>query len=422
VTRDHGRPLPGAFWKQWSATAVSNLGDGISFAAMPLLAYSLTDDERLLALTTFATLLPWFVLSIPVGVLVDRADRRNLMVGSSVARVLLFAGVALAVVNDVLSVWVLFALLVVIGVCEVVFDSAAQAFLPMLVAPHDLPRANGYLFAIEVVAGSMAGLSVGAFLYETATGVPFAVNAASFAGAAVLIVSISVAGRPAPTGSAPPASFTSGLTDGFRLLAKDPLLRTLAVMLAVTNLGFMLGQGIFVKFAAVELGVTGSGYGFLLAVAALGAATGGIFGHRVLRRYGTTVGIMVPYAAFAGGQLVIGLSPVTWVVATMGFVLSGAITVWNVVTVSLRQRLIPADSFGRVNSVYRWVGTGASAFGALLGGQIAYHVGLRAPFIVAAVATAIALVLSAGPLVRGVRAAERELQPLDLTPAPPSMT
>ena len=69
-------PLPNRYWRQWWATAVSNLGDGINFAALPLLAYSLTDDERLLSLTTFVTLAP-ALFPLPVGVLVDHADRRS---------------------------------------------------------------------------------------------------------------------------------------------------------------------------------------------------------------------------------------------------------------------------------------------------------------------------------------------------------
>ena len=115
-----------------------------------------------------------------------------------------------------------------------------------------------------------------------------------------------------------------------------------------------------------------------------------------------------------------------------------AITVWNVVTVSLRQRLIPSELFGRVNSVYRWLGTGASALGALAGGQIAYHVGLRAPYIVAGSVTLVAFALGLTSIVVGVRSVGEvtpevtpELAadgvqpgqlPVDLTPAPPSMT
>jgi MFS family permease len=193
-------------------------------------------------------------------------------------------------------------------------------------------------------------------------------------------------------------------------------------MLTVTNFGLMFGFGIFVKYADVELGVSGSGYGLLLAATALGAAGAGVLGHRMISRLGTRWSIVVPYLAFGFTQLMLGAVPVTAIVAVVGFVLGGSITLWNVVTVSLRQQLIEPARFGRVNSVYRWLGTGASAFGALVGGQLAYATNLRVPYIAAGVVTLGALVVFAAPLLRGTRGIELATHALDLTPAPPSIT
>jgi MFS family permease len=398
---------------------VSNLGDGINFAALPLLAYSLTDDERLLSLTTFVTLVPWLVLALPVGVLVDRIDRRLLMIAANAARVGLFGVIALTAGTDVITVAALMSLLIGVGTCEVVFDSSAQAFLPMLVSSADLPRANGYLFAAEVVMGSILGLSVGAFLFDRAHALPFAVNAASFALAAVLIASIKVERS---THLADVGELGATMGSGLRSLWDDRLLRLLAIMLTVTNFGLMFGHGIFVKYADRELGVTGFGYGLLLVATALGAATAGVFGHRMIAQLGTRLSIVVPYLAFGITQLVLGAVPVTAVVAVVGFVLGGAITLWNVVTLSIRQRVIEPARFGRVNSVYRWIGTGAGAFGALVGGQLAYATNLRVPYIAAGIITLGALALFAAPLLRGTLEIEITDQARDLTPAPPSMT
>jgi MFS family permease len=398
---------------------VSNLGDGINFAALPLLAYSLTDDERLLSLTTFVTLVPWLVLALPVGVLVDHADRRSLMVVANAARVGLFGVIALAAGTDVINVAALMVLLIGVGTCEVVFDSSAQAFLPMLVSSADLPRANGYLFAAEVVTGSILGLSVGAFLFSRAHALPFAVNAASFALAAILIASIKVerTTRPLDVGE-----LGATIGSSLRSLWDDRLLRLLAIMLTVTNFGLMFGHGIFVKYADVELGVTGFGYGLLLVATALGAAAAGVFGHRMIAQLGTRWSIVVPYLAFGVTQLMLGLVPVAAVVAVVGFVLGGSITLWNVVTLTIRQRLIEPARFGRVNSVYRWIGTGAGAFGALVGGQLAYATNLRVPYLASGAITLAALALFAAPLLRGAHEIDLADHERDLTPAPPSMT
>ncbi len=391
--------LPGAYWRQWSASAISNLGDGINFAAMPLLALTLTRDERLLALTAFATFLPWVLIALPVGVVVDRLDRQSLMVAANLVRVGLFAVIAVGAVNGWLTIWLLFGLLVVVGMCEVVFDSTAQAFLPMLVASPQLARANGLLFAAEIVAGSILGLSIGALLFDAAVGLPFSVNAASFAIAATLIVTIRTTQVPPVTLDTP---LDTRLRAGMRWLLDHPLLRTLAAMFTVTNLGLMFGQGIFVKYAIDELGLDSLGFGLLLAITAMGGASGGLLGHRVIIAIGLRLSVVAPYLVFGAAQLVIGLAPPAWMVGAAGFALGMAITIWNVVTITVRQQLIPPDRFGRVNSVYRWLGAAASAVGVAAGGFVAFATNLRMPFIVGGAITLIAAVLFARPVLRGL--------------------
>ena len=397
------RSLPAAYWRQWAASAISNLGDGINFVAMPLLALSLTDDERLISLVAFATFVPWVLLALPVGVIVDRFNRQHLMLLANLVRVLLFAGIAIGAVSDNLSIWSLFALLIVVGSCEVLFDSSAQAFLPMLVEPSDLARANGLLFAAEIVAGSIAGLSIGALLFEASPGLPFSSNAASFAVAALLILSIRVTRS---ASSSPSSPLQASLRSGLRWLIDHRLLRTLAAMFTLTNLGLMFGQGIFVKYAIDELGLDSFEFGLLLAITAMGAASGGLIAHRIIDMVGLRVAVVVPYLVFGSAQLVIGLATAVWMVGAAGFVLGFAITVWNVVTVTVRQRLIPGDRFGRVNGVYRWLGAGASAVGVAAGGFVAYWTNLRAPYLIGGGITLLAAILFARPVLAGLSNAE----------------
>lgn len=393
------RSLPNAYWRQWTASAISNLGDGINFVAMPLLALSLTGDERLLALTAFATFVPWLILALPVGVVVDRVERQTLMIVANLVRLALFTIVAVGALDGWITIWLLLVVLLAIGTGEVVFDSTAQAFLPMLVEPHQLARANGLLFAAEVVAGSIAGLATGAFLFDTSAGLPFAANALSFAVAAALIMTIRTRRIPS-IGTADPLD--RQLRSGIRWLRRHRLLRTLAAMFTVTNLGLMFGQGIFVKYAVVELGLDGVEYGILLAITAMGAATGGFLGPWVIARVGMRTALAAPFTVFGAAQVVIGLAPPAWIVAVAGFVLGLAITIWNVVTVTVRQRLIPSDRFGRVNAVYRWLGAAASAGGIAAGGFVAYWTNLRMPFLVGGAITLAAAVAFGRPVLRGL--------------------
>jgi MFS family permease len=149
-----------------------------------------------------------------------------------------------------------------------------------------------------------------------------------------------------------------------------------------------------VKFAFEYLDVGPRGYGLLLSAIAAGAMLGGLMGDRIAARLGPTGAIIISYAIFATTDFVRALLPNIVVVVAMSVTMALAGTVWNVVTVSYRQRVIPSHLFGRVNSAYRFIGTGSIAIGALIGGQLAHVIGLRAPFFIGAAITAVALILA----------------------------
>jgi MFS family permease len=156
----------------------------------------------------------------------------------------------------------------------------------------------------------------------------------------------------------------------------------------------------------------------LLGVSAAGAIVGGLIGDRVAKLFGPAMALVVSYAMFAVLDLLPGLFPNVAVVVVAGTLMSIFGTTWNVITVSLRQRLIPPELFGRVNSVYRFLGTGSTSIGAVIGGQLAYRYGLRATYLVSGAILLTALVVAAPTLLRYgpiYMAPER-------TPAPPSIT
>lgn len=302
----------------------------------------MTNDPRLIALVGVGLTLPWLVLSLPLGVVIDRLDRKVLMVRANIARCALFALIAALASTGDMSIGILIAIITLVGVCEVVFDMSAQAFLPAIVPAEMLERANGRLFATEVVCNTFLGLPLGAWAFVAAIGTPFAVNAASFGVAAYLVASIRTTIPSSGTATSEPASksFTTQLADGLRWLFAHRLLRTMAVMLGICNLATMMGQALFVKYASDELGVTGGGYGVLLAVMSAGSILGGLAGDRVASKFGTSTTIIVSYSTFATASLAMGLWRNIPVAVAASAATSIAGTVWNVATVSLRQRII----------------------------------------------------------------------------------
>lgn len=383
--------LSGAYRRQWTASAISNLGDGINAAALPLLALTLTSDARLIAGITFAAFVPWLLLSLPAGVIIDRYNRQTLMVTTNLVRAALMTGIAVAAGTGNLSIWMLYLLLVGVGMCEVIFDNTAQAFLPSIVAAPQLPRANGRLYAAETVANNFLGQPIGAVLFAFAIGLPFAIDAVSFALAAVFVATIRVRPDALPSGNRSDATpFRAEIAASFRWLWRHRLLRTLALLLGIVNLAGTFGVSIFVQYATRTLHVSTRWYGALLGVMAIGAVLGGVVGDRIVHRLGRSLALRLTYFTFGVATIGIGLSPNYWVVALFSLIDAFAATVWNIVTVSLRQQIIPRELFGRINSVYRWIGTGSTAIGALVGGQLAFGFGLRTPFVVGGIVILVA--------------------------------
>ena len=417
MSEKHSHSLPKSYWRLFTSSTVSNLGDGMVVAAGPLLALQLTNDSRLIAAVTFAAMLPWLVLSLPAGVYLDRHDRQKIMYRANLVRGLVFTLIAVSAANDTLNIYLLIAASAVAGVCELFFDMSSQAILPAIVDEESLELANSRLYISQIISNGFIGLPLGAWIFVIAISAPFAVNAVALVIAAILIRSIKVKLNSA-TIEQTNAPFSSELKQGLIWLWKHDLLRTLAIMLGIANMCGMFAHAVFVKFVRDELGLGARGFGILLAAISIGSILGGLVGESVSKRLGSTVALITAYVIFGLSDLIPGIFPQIWAVAISGVVMSIAGTIWNVITVSMRQRLIPPELFGRVNSVYRFIGTGTTAIGALIGGQIAYNFGLRATYLASGVLLLIALVALSPAFFR---AAKIYIEP-ERTPAPPSIT
>ena len=416
MSEQHSHSLPKSYWRLFTSSTVSNLGDGMVVAAGPLLALQLTNDSRLIAAVTFAAMLPWLVLSLPAGVYLDRHDRQKIMYRANLVRGLVFTLIAVSAANDTLNIYLLIAASAVAGVCELFFDMSSQAILPAIVDEGSLELANSRLYISQIISNGFIGLPLGAWIFVIAISAPFAVNAVALVIAAILIRSIKVENTAIIEQTNAP--FSSELKQGLIWLWKHDLLRTLAIMLGIANMCGMFAHAVFVKFVRDELGLGARGFGILLAAISIGSILGGLVGESVSKRLGSTVALITAYVIFGLSDLIPGIFPQIWAVAISGVVMSIAGTIWNVITVSMRQRLIPPELFGRVNSVYRFIGTGTTAIGALIGGQIAYNFGLRATYLASGVLLLIALVALSPAFFR---AAKIYIEP-ERTPAPPSIT
>lgn len=381
-------PLGSSYRKLYLATAISNLGDGMASIAYPWLASVLTRSPMLVALVAAAQRLPWLVFTLPAGVIADRVDRRRAMVAMDLTRGCLTLVVAFAVlaqqgslpapdrVADVVDTRVsLYAAVVIstllLGCAEVLRDNAGQTFLPSIVEPAQLERANGNLWSVEAVANTFIGPPIGSLLLMGALCLPFLVDATSFIVAAALVGTIPGTFRVgARTSDRPRGSWRAELSEGVRWLVHQRLLRTMAIILGLMNLANAMSSAVLVLFAQEVLGVTPLTFTFMGFGFAVGAIVGGQVAPWMSRTWGSGTCLSITmFTGFAVGVLV-GVAPSWPLVAVTWAIGSTLSSTWNVITVSLRQTIIPPSLMGRVNSVYRLIAWGAIPVGAVLGGLI----------------------------------------------------
>ncbi len=379
--------LGAAFWQLWTASGLSNLADGIVKVALPLVAVRLTHSPTLIAGLAFALSLPWLLFALPAGAIADRVDRRRAMVAAEITRAALLVVLMVTVLTGTGSIWVLYAVALCIGVAETINDTSAQSILPLIVPRDRLSRANGRLFAAELTANQFIGPPLGGFLVAAGAAIAFGAPAALWAGAAVVLLLLRGSFRVEREGR---STMVADIAEGLRFLWRNRVLRTLAVMVGLFNFASNAVFGVFVLYAVgatSAMRLSDPAYGVLLTTVAVGSLVGSLIAERIERRLGRQRSLAL---TTVGSALLVGvpaLTPNPYLIGVAFFIGGCTIAIWNVITVSLRQRITPDRILGRVNSGYRLLAWGSMPLGTAAGGLLAQFLGLRAVFGAAAVLT-----------------------------------
>lgn len=384
MTTETTTALPGPFRRLWAASAVSNLGDGVRLTALPLLATELTSNPNAIAGVAVAQQLPWLLFALHGGVLADRYDRRNLRIGLDTMRAVAMGALTLLIVFDRASIIALFVVAAIISAAEVVVDTSSMALIPSLVDESQLERAGGIMSSTELIAGSLAGPPLGGLLFAGAVAAPFGFDAMSFLLAA-LVASTILGGYRATgpdIGAAVTTSMRGEIAEGFRWLWQHPLLRNLALVSTALGFANLMAGAVLVLFARETLDLGPFGFGLLLVPSAVGGVFGSLLAQRLRNfRLGLVLGAAVMFSALA--MIAIGFTTNAYLVGLLSAFDAAAVLVWNVLTVALRQRLIPDHLLGRVGACYSFFVFLAMPLGAVMGGLIADVWTLPTVFVVA---------------------------------------
>ena len=416
------KKLGSSYWRLWTATAISNLGDGISGVAYPWVASAVTRSPLLIAAAGFASRLPWLIFTLHAGVITDRFDRRKLIVAMDsirgvltliVGAIVLLNKDSLPSLNDLSSItdletnWPLYITLVMtaflFGLAEVLRDNSAQTLMPSVVQSENLEKANGRMWSAEALTNSFIGPPLGSLLIGIAIYLPFFVDAGSFFVAVALIASISGSFKPVEEKPREKINFKSEIKEGYRWLWSHDLLRPMAIILGALNLVGTMVAATFILYTQEVLNTSVFVFAVIGTAGAVGGIAGGLIAPKISEKIGSGPSLWLSLAMGPIGAVIIGTTSswqVVWVVLLIQSFFS---ILWNTITVSLRQSIIPTHLLGRVNSVYRFFGWGSIPIGMFLGGAIvtiAQHfvsreMALRTPYLVGAVMGVIIFIFAA---------------------------
>ena len=390
-----------AFNRMWASSMVSNLSDGILIAAAPLLAISLTDSTVLISAIGAMVMLPWLLFAIPIGVMVDRVDRRFIMAGANATRSAVVGVLALLISIDQVTIYWLLVASFVIGVCEVAADTTAQSLIPQILEEKNFEKGNSRLQISETVIQGFVGAPLSGFVYAIAIALPFFINSLGLAVASLLALSIPIKYLQdvrKDDVEKEKKKFVADMKFGIRYLFNEKVLRRLVVTTASIGVCYSMGMATMVLFIIKELELPKQLFGVVLTIQGIGAITGAFMAPRLSKKFGRSRVMTFGITSSSLVLLLQGFSPNIYAFVALATFGAFAVSQWNILLMATYQTVIPNELYGRIHGTRRTLVWGMMPIGSLLGGVLA-HYSLRLPMYVGgAIATTLAF-LSIGFLL-----------------------
>ncbi len=442
--RRRGIPLGRDFGKLWTAAAFSNLADGVGRVAVPLIATTLTRDPLAISAISALAFLPWLVFGLPAGMVVDRFDRRRIMAIANTLRGAAAVGLAVLTATGTITIWWLFAGVLVFGLGETLFDNATNAIVPALVPRRGLDRANGFLQAAQITIDNFVSAPIGGVLFAVSLALPLWVGATGYLVPIVLALLLPIsaarplqeprtestaegstatapviatgeplaagervvapddAADPAPRGSAAERAASVSAGEAFSYLWRHRFLRAMVLFTCIVGSAFAFAQAPIFLYFLDEQSVDPAAIGLVTAGIGLGALGGSLIAPALVQRFTRGPVLLGANLVAALGLFGVWAAPEP-ITATLAYAtMACAVSIWNVPWGALRQAIVPGRLFGRVLGIIRSLTWGIFPFSTLLGGWVA-RFDLRLPFVVAAAVTLVATVVSARLLLAASR-------------------
>ena len=364
----------------WTSILISSFGGQVTMLALPLTAAVLLHaSPTQMGLLTAMETIPFVLFSLPVGVWLDRVRKLPVYIAGESALALIVASVPLAWWLGWLSMPWLYAVGFVIGTVYTTAGTAAQIVLTQVVARERLVEAHAKN-ALAVSGAEVAGPGLAGALIKL-VGAPLAllVDALLLLVSAAILRGIRVHEERRPRKN---ADFWRDLQAGLRFVASQRLLLSLAAAVGAWQMCHHAAMVVQILFATRTLGLSEQAVGLSYMGMGVGTIVASVYGHRISRRVGPGPCLVLGFAVCGSGWLLLSLAPASaWGVAAFALMLmlfaAGAVLIF-INFLSLRQAVTPEPLLGRMTSTMRWLILLPAGPGALMGGWLGEHVGLRA--------------------------------------------
>jgi MFS family permease len=373
----------------WVGQSVSELGSQVTVVALPLTAVlALKASVFEVGLLSAATTLPFLVIALPAGLIVDRIAKRRLMIGCDFARMLIIGSIPVAYAAGHLTLAQLYAVALTSGTLTVFFDVAYQSYVPQLIERQQLLDGNGKLGATQSFA-QVAGPGLGGALYGLLKAGAMTADALSYLVSWVALAMIRQREpRPQPGRTETAASLRTELLAGLAFVLRHPILRKIAACTGTANLFGTMVFALEILYLVRLLHVRAGYTGLIIAIGSIGGVAGGIVSGAVGRRVGSA---RIIWLSVVGGEafgILIPLAEPGWRLALVPvglFGLTAAIVLYNIAQLSYRQSICPPELLGRMNAAIRWIVWGTLPLGGLIAGALGSAIGVRPTIWIGAV-------------------------------------
>ncbi|MCM3006280.1 MFS transporter [Priestia koreensis] len=365
-----------------SGQTVSTLGSAVSGFAVPWLVLEITGSALQMGFVFTCGFLSYLFFILPAGVWADRHDRKKIMLGANIGKMLLILSLPLTqLVTGELHIWHLYLVRSGMGVCDALFDASYGACLPRIVEREQLKKANS-IMQMGISASSIAGPAIaGVLVTQIGAANTLLVDGMSYIFSITTLLFIK---QSLSTTSAPAKKHMGKeMIEGLAYIWKYPTIRTLSILTFVSNIANAAMSVVFLYRLQQELHLSSDLSGLIMTGFSIGAIVASFFSTFLSSRFTMKMMIYLLLSIQIIPPLIIGLSSQPFLLMAAMIVMGGTGVIWNIYSVSLRQSLIPNEMLGRAGASIRLTVWASAPLGQSSAGALAEVFGSIAVYVLA---------------------------------------